>query len=123
MYRVLYRKWRPKSFFDVVGQEHHNRHPQKRNNDLENFSCLPFHRLERNRQDHLRQNFRKGGQLPSSEGRRAPATNVKYAGGIDDGTVLDVEEIDAASNNGVDNIREIRDEVNFAPPRQNTACI
>ena len=66
MYRVLYRKWRPKSFFDVVGQEHITVTLK-----IENFSCLPFHRLERNRQDHLRQNFRKGGQLPSSEGRRA----------------------------------------------------
>ena len=35
--------------------------------------------------------------------------------GIDNGSVLDVIEIDAASNNGVDNIRDLRDEANFTP--------
>ena len=39
--------------------------------------------------------------------------------GIDDGSVLDVTEIDAASNNGVDNIRQLREEANFTPAQVN----
>lgn len=35
--------------------------------------------------------------------------------GIDDGSILDVIEIDAASNNGVDNIRDLREEANYTP--------
>ncbi len=43
------------------------------------------------------------------------AENVPPAAGIDDGSILDVIEIDAASNNGVDNIRDLREEANYTP--------
>ena len=41
--------------------------------------------------------------------------NAKSAKGIDNGSVMDVVEIDAASNNGVDNIRDLRDETAYTP--------
>ena len=44
-----------------------------------------------------------------------PCGECELCTGIDDGAVLDVVEIDAASNNGVDNIRELREEANFTP--------
>lgn len=44
-----------------------------------------------------------------------PCGECEVCRGIDDGSVLDVLEIDAASNNGVDNIRDLRDEANFTP--------
>ena len=44
-----------------------------------------------------------------------PCNCCETCKGIDAGSILDVVEIDAASNNGVDNIREIRDEANFTP--------
>lgn len=45
----------------------------------------------------------------------SPCNECMICKGIDDGSILDVTEIDAASNNGVDNIRDLRDEVNFTP--------
>ncbi len=45
----------------------------------------------------------------------SPCNECRICKGIDDGSVLDVTEIDAASNNSVDNIRDLRDEVNFTP--------
>ena len=57
----------------------------------------------------MRQNFCKGGKL--SRGR--PWRPV--CRGIDDGSILDVVEIDAASNSGVDNIRDLRDETAYTP--------
>ena len=44
-----------------------------------------------------------------------PCNECDICRGIDDGSILDVLEIDAASNNGVDNVREIREEVQYAP--------
>ncbi len=44
-----------------------------------------------------------------------PCNQCDICRGIDDGSILDVVEIDAASNNGVDNIRDIRDEAKFTP--------
>ena len=44
-----------------------------------------------------------------------PCNECEVCRGIDSGAILDVMEIDAASNNGVDNIRDIRDEASFAP--------
>ena len=44
-----------------------------------------------------------------------PCNRCDVCRGIDDGSVMDVVEIDAASNNGVDNIRELREEVSFTP--------
>ena len=45
----------------------------------------------------------------------SPCNECRICKGIDDGSILDVTEIDAASNNSVDNIRDLRDEVNFTP--------
>ena len=45
----------------------------------------------------------------------SPCNECEICRGIDDGSILDVTEIDAASNNSVDNIRDLRDEVNFTP--------
>jgi DNA polymerase-3 subunit gamma/tau len=45
----------------------------------------------------------------------SPCNQCRVCKGIDDGSILDVTEIDAASNNSVDNIRDLRDEVNFTP--------
>ena len=44
-----------------------------------------------------------------------PCNECEVCRGIDDGSILDVTEIDAASNNGVDNIRDLREEANFTP--------
>ena len=114
MYQVLYRKWRPQTFSDVYGQP--------------NVTAALKNELRTGRLAHayLFTGSRGTGKtscakilakavncLQPHDGD--PCNACEICRGIDDGSVMDVVEIDAASNNGVDNIRDLREEVNFTP--------
>jgi len=113
-YQVIARKWRPQTFDDVVGQEHVVR-------TLKNA-------ISRNRIAHAylfvgprgtgktstARIFAKA--LNCSNGPRADFdVNDPACKAIADGSHLDVIEIDGASNNGVDQVRDLRDTVRYAP--------
>ena len=114
MYQVLYRKWRPQVFSDVVGQEHITR--------------TLMSAVEQNRVSHayLFTGSRGTGKTSCAK-ILAKAVNCEHpvggnpcnecasCKGIDNGSIVDVVEIDAASNNGVDNIRDLREETNYMP--------
>lgn len=114
MYQALYRKWRPQVFADVVGQEH--------------ITTTLMNEIQSGRHSHayLFTGSRGTGKTTCAK-IFAKAVNCEHpvngdpcnccetCRNIDNGSVLDVVEIDAASNNGVDNIRDIRDEANFTP--------
>ena len=114
VYQALYRKYRPQVFDDVVGQEHIT--TTLRN---EIAAGRPAHA-------YLFMGSRGTGKTTCSkivakavnclsprEGN--PCGECDICRGIDNGSVVDVVEIDAASNNGVDNIRDLRDEAGFTP--------
>lgn len=114
MYQALYRKWRPTRFADVVGQQH--------------ITDTLRAQLESGRLSHayLFTGTRGTGKTTCAKilARAVNCTNLQHGDpcgqcpscrGILDGSVLDVVEIDAASNNGVDNIRDIRDETRYTP--------
>lgn len=114
MYQVLYRKWRPQTFDDVVGQEHITRTLKSA--------------VETDRVSHayLFTGSRGTGKTSCAK-ILAKAVNCEHpvngnpcnecasCKGIDSGSIVDVVEIDAASNNGVDNIRDLREETNYMP--------
>ena len=114
MYQALYRKYRPKTFDDVVGQEHITETLKKQ--------------VETGRLSHayLFTGTRGTGKTTCAK-ILAKAVNCEHpvngnpcnqcaaCRGIDDGSVLDVVELDAASNNGVDNVRALRDEAVYSP--------
>ncbi len=116
MYQVLYRKWRPKVFEDVSGQ------PQ--------VTTTLKNELTSGRINHayLFTGSRGTGKTTCAKilakavnclnpQNGDPCGECEICRGIDDGTVLDISEIDAASNNGVDNIRAIIEEAAFAPSK------
>lgn len=114
MYQALYRKWRPKTFDEVIGQQHitetlKNQIITGRLSHAYLFigtrgtgktSCAKI--LAKALNCHNPVNGNPCGKCPACLG-------------IDDGSVLDVVEIDAASNNGVDNVRQLREEAVFSP--------
>jgi DNA polymerase III subunit gamma/tau len=113
-YQALYRVFRPKTFHDVVGQEHITKTLQ---NALlqEKFShAYLFSGPRGTGKTSAAKIFSKAvncERAPISE----PCNECDSCRGISDGSISDVIEIDAASNNGVDEIRDIRDKVKYAP--------
>ncbi len=114
MYRALYRKWRPRVFSDMSGQNHIT-------STLQNAVMM-----ERLSHAYLFTGSRGTGKttcakilakvvncLSPEDGN--PCNKCEICLGIDSGAVLDVTEIDAASNNGVDNIRDLCEGTSFNP--------
>ena len=113
-YRALYRKWRPETFDDVVGQQH--------------ITNTLMHEIAIGKIGHayLFCGTRGTGKTTTAKifsravncenpNNGEPCNKCETCRGISEGRILDVYEMDAASNNGVDNIRELRDEVAYSP--------
>ena len=114
MHQALYRKWRPETFSDVCGQEH--------------ITSILKYEVANNKFSHayLFCGSRGTGKttcakilsravncLSPEDGN--PCGKCAACLSIENGSATDVLEMDAASNNGVDNIRDIRDEVIYSP--------
>ncbi len=114
MYQALYRKWRPTTFSQVVGQSH--------------ITDTLQHQVAEGRTAHayLFTGTRGTGKTTCArilakaincenpvDG--APCNTCAACRGIDEGTLLDVTELDAASNNGVDHVRALREEAVYTP--------
>lgn len=114
MYQVLYRKYRPKAFSDVVGQEHITKTLETEIETGKLSHAYLFTGSRGTGKTTCAKILSKAVNCPNTKDGN-PCNECEICKGIDSGAILDVTEIDAASNNGVDNIREIREEVSFAP--------
>ena len=116
MYQVLYRKYRPKVFDDVIGQNHIT---STLSNELKDGKLSHAYLFTGSRGTGkttcARILSKAVNCLNPVDGN--PCNECEICQGIDNGSVLDVIEIDAASNRGVDNIRDLRDEANFTPTK------
>ena len=113
-YQALYRVWRPQVLKDVVGQEHITRTLRNALLQQKLSHAYLFSGPRGTGKTSAAKIIAKAvncEQAPVEE----PCNTCPTCTGIQDGSIVDVIEIDAASNNGVDEIRDIRDKVKFAP--------
>lgn len=114
MYQALYRKWRPKTFDEVVGQKH--------------ITDTLKNQVNTGRLSHAYLFIGTRGTGKTSCAKILarvvncerpingnPCNECSSCVGIESGAIPDVVELDAASNNGVDNVRALRDEAVFSP--------
>lgn len=112
--KVFYRKWRPQTLAEVVGQEH--------------TTITLLNALRDSRVSHAYLFCGPRGTGKTSTGRilakaincqnsghDEPCNNCEMCNAVTDGRAIDIIEIDAASNTGVDDIRNLREKVNYAP--------
>ncbi|HCY6607980.1 TPA: DNA polymerase III subunit gamma/tau [Staphylococcus aureus] len=113
-YQALYRMYRPQSFEDVVGQEHVTKTLRNAISKEKQSHAYIFSGPRGTGKTSIAKVFAKAiNCLNSTDGE--PCNECRICKGITQGTNSDVIEIDAASNNGVDEIRNIRDKVKYAP--------
>lgn len=113
-YQALYRMYRPQSFDDVVGQTHVTKTLRNAISKGKQSHAYIFSGPRGTGKTSIAKVFAKAiNCLNSDDGE--PCNECAICKGITQGTNSDVIEIDAASNNGVDEIRNIRDKVKYAP--------
>ncbi|MBO1004752.1 DNA polymerase III subunit gamma/tau [Pseudogracilibacillus auburnensis] len=113
-YQALYRVWRPQSFEDVVGQEHVTKTLQNALLQKKTSHAYLFSGPRGTGKTSAAKILAKAvncERMPIAE----PCNECSACLGIMDASISDVIEIDAASNNGVEEIRDIRDKVKYAP--------
>ncbi len=114
MYRAFYRKYRPSTFTDVVGQKHITTTLENAVKSGKTSHAYLFTGSRGTGKTSCAKILAKAVNcLDTHNGN--PCNECEICKGIDNGSVLDIIEIDAASNNGVDNIRDLREEANFTP--------
>lgn len=114
MYQALYRKWRPRTFDDVVGQEHVTDTLKNQIMSGRLSHAYLFIGTRGTGKTTCAKILAKAVNCQHPENGN-PCNKCSSCLGIDDGSIMDVVELDAASNNGVDNVRALRDEAVFSP--------
>ena len=114
MYQALYRKWRPKTFSDVVGQEHITSTLKRQVAEGRLSHAYLFTGTRGTGKTTCAKILAKAVNCESPRDGD-PCNECPSCLGIESGAFLDVTELDAASNNGVDNVRALRDEAVYSP--------
>ena len=114
MYRAFYRKYRPSTFTDVVGQKHITTTLENAVKSGKTSHAYLFTGSRGTGKTSCAKILSKAVNCLNPQNGN-PCNECEICKGIDSGAILDIIEIDAASNNGVDNIRDLREEANFTP--------
>ena len=113
-YQALYRKYRPTSFDDVIGQRHITDVLRSEVSGGRIAHAYLFTGSRGTGKTTCAKILAKAANCLNVQ-NGSPCGECEICRGIDDGSITDVLEIDAASNNSVDNIRDLRAETNYTP--------
>ena len=114
MYQALYRKWRPKTFTEVIGQSHITDTLRRQVEEGRTAHAYLFTGTRGTGKTTCARILAKAiNCLHPVDGE--PCNECEACRGIDEGTLLDITELDAASNNGVDHVRALREEAVYTP--------
>ncbi len=114
MYQALYRKYRPSFFHDVVGQEHITSVLSKEVAEGTFGHAYIFTGSRGIGKTTCAKILAKAVNCPNQKDGE-PCGHCPICTGIDEGSLLDITEMDAASNRNIDDIRSLRSEANFTP--------
>jgi len=114
MYQALYRKWRSKTFDEVVGQEHITETLKRQVNSGHLSHAYLFTGTRGTGKTSCAKILARAVNCEHPENGN-PCNQCPTCIGIENGSILDVLELDAASNNGVDHVRALRDEAIYTP--------
>lgn len=115
MYTALYRSERPEVFDEILGQEHIVRILKHQIESGEVSHAYLFCGTRGTGKTTTARILAKGVNCLNEDPQKRPCGVCENCKAIKDGTFMDVIEIDAASNNGVENIRELRESVKYPP--------
>jgi len=115
-YMALYRRWRPTIFEDVVGQEHISKTLKNQIKNSGIAHAYLFCGTRGTGKTSMSKIFAKAVNCLHPQDHN-PCNQCEICKGIQHESIMDVIEIDAASNNGVDNIRELRENVKYPPTK------
>ena len=116
LYQALYRKWRPKTFDDVIGQTHVT---ETLKNEVKSGRISHAYLFTGSRgtgKTSCAKILSKAINCLNPQNGN-PCGECEICKSIEQENILDIVEIDAASNNGVENIRSMREEVVFSPTK------
>ncbi len=116
IYRALYRKWRPQTFADVIGQAPIISALSNQISADKVGHAYIFTGTRGTGKTSCAKIFAKAVNCEEPVNTE-PCGKCPMCTGVDNGSILDVVEIDAASNNGVDDVRDLRDETAYRPSR------
>lgn len=115
-YIALYRKWRPKVFEDIKGQEHITKTLKNQIKNDNIAHAYLFCGTRGTGKTSTAKIFAKAVNCIHHKDHD-PCNECEVCVGIQNESIMDVMEIDAASNNGVDDIRELRENVKYPPTK------
>ncbi len=118
MYQALYRKWRPRTFDDVVGQEHITETLKRQVSSGRLSHAYLFTGTRGTGKTTCAKILSRAVNCQHPVNGN-PCNQCPACLGIEDGSIFDVLELDAASNNGVDEVRDLRDKAVFPPAQVN----
>ncbi len=112
--QALYRKWRPRTFDEVVGQDHVTRTLRNALASGRISHAYLFAGVRGTGKTTMARLLAKAVNC-EGEGTEKPCGSCRICRAVDEGSLIDLIEIDAASNRGIDEIRDLRDKVGFRP--------